>query len=321
MAQSFALSPTLKRMARGLRNNPTFNRLITAALKAILSRWRGARRDALIAHFPRVGRASALMPDGQHLIMESPEPESIINSVFYDGWAGQEGEVLPLWLALAKHAAVVVDIGAHIGHFTLVAGLANPDARIFSFEPLPRIAKLLRNNAMLNGLTSVDVRPLALGREVGTVPFYAARDGLPSSSSLSKEFMDNGHHDVVATLVHLSTLDSENLPNIGPVLIKIDTETTEPDVIAGGAEYLKATHPLIVIEVLDSTVGMECLSNELALAGFAFDAFLLTGNGLMARDALIADPRWRNYLLVPKDRSRLAGMVNVLSQFGVSYNP
>ncbi len=320
MAQPFALPLPLKRLARKLRDNPHSNRLITTALKKFLGYASDARRDVLIAHFPRVGRVSALMPNGRRLRMESPKPESIINSVFYDGWSGQESEVLPLWQALAEHAAVIVDIGAHIGHFTLVAGLSNPRARTFSFEPLSRIATLLRNNVRLNRLTSVEVREHALGRQSGTAPFYAVRSGLPSSSSLSKDFMESADHDVVVALVHLSTLDAENLPRTGPVLMKIDTETTEPDVIAGGADYLKAAQPLIVIEVLDSTDGAKCLSNELALAGFAFDAFLLTDDGLRARDALIPDPRWRNYLLVPKDRERLGGMKDVLATFVTSYN-
>lgn len=320
MAQPFALPSSLKRLARALRDNPHSNRLITAALKKILGHFSDARRDVLIAHFPRVGRVSALMPNGRRLRMESPKPESIVNSVFYDGWSGQETEVLPLWQALAEHAAVIVDIGAHIGHFTLVAGLSNSRARIFSFEPLPRIASLLRKNVRLNRLTSVEVREHALGRQSGTAPFYVVRNGLPSSSSLSKGFMESADHDVVATFVHLSTLDAENLPRTGPVLMKIDTETTEPDVVAGGADYLRAAQPLIVIEVLDNADGPKRLMKELALVGFAFDPFLLTPNGPIARDAIIADPSWRNYLLVPKERDGLGCINDVLATFGINRN-
>ncbi len=320
MAQPFALPSPLKRLARAVRDNPHSNILITETLKKYLGHFSDARRDELIAHFPRVGRLSALMPNGCRLKMESPSPESIFNSVFYDGWSAQETEVLPLWQALAEHAEVIVDIGAHIGHFTLVAGLSNPRARIFSFEPLPRIASLLRKNVKLNRLASVEVREHALGRQTGTAPFYVVRDGLPSSSSLSKDFMESADHDVVATLIKVSTLDAENLPRSGPVLMKIDTETTEPDVVAGGADYLRAKQPLIVIEILDNADGPERLTNALAIVGFAFEPFLLTPNGPIARDSIIADPRWRNYLLVPKERDGLGGMNDVLATFGINRN-
>lgn len=318
MSKPLALPRFVKRAARALRDNPRANRIITAALRPAINRFTGNRRQALIAHFPRVGRVSAALPNGTQLQMECAQPESIINSIYYEGWVGVEPEVLPLWFELAKHACVIIDIGAHVGHFGLVAAHANPAAQIFSYEPLPRIAALLRSNVALNRLSNIEVRGRALGRHAGTLPFYAIPDGLPSSSSLSKPFMDAAHCEIVETAVEVSTLDAEGLPQTGPVLIKIDTETTEPDIIAGGAAYIHATIPLIVIEIIDNEGGAMRLAHELGAAGYAFDAYLLTDQGPVARSTLIADPRWRNYLLVPRDRARLTGMTDVLKRFGIS---
>lgn len=318
MSNPLALPAFVKRLARTIRDTPALNQLITSGLRPAINRFQGNRRKALIAHFPRVGAVSASLPDGGSLRMACGEPESIINSVFYDGWMGEEPEVLPLWYELAKQADVIVDVGAHIGHFSLVAGHANPRARIFSFEALPRIADLLRKNVALNGLANIDVRGRALGRQIGRLPFYAMPEGLPSSSSLSKEFMAPSTSGAIEIVVDVSTLNAEELPAGTPTLMKIDTETTEPDVIAGGASFLREATPVIFVEILENVGGAARLSDEFAAAGYAFDAYLLTDKGPVAKGQLIGDPRWRNYLLVPKDRSRLAGMVDVLSQFGVT---
>ena len=321
MSKPLALPSFVKRLARTIRDAPALNQLITSGLRPAINRFQGNRRKTLIAHFPRVGGVATSLPDGRTLRMACGEPESIINSIFYEGWMGEEPEVLPLWYELAKHADVIVDVGAHIGHFSLVAGHANPRARIFSFEALPRIADLLRKNVALNRLANIDIRGRALGRQIGRLPFYAMPEGLPSSSSLSKEFMAPSTSGAIEIVVDVSTLDAEELPTGTPTLMKIDTETTEPDVIAGGGSFLREAHPVIFVEILENVGGAARLSDEFAAAGYAFDAYLLTDKGAIAKSRLIGDPRWRNYLLVPKDRSKLAGMVNVLNQFGVSCNP
>jgi amino acid adenylation domain-containing protein/FkbM family methyltransferase len=45
-----------------------------------------------------------------------------------------------------QHARSIVDVGAHIGLFSLYASLRAPDARIIAVEPLPDLARVLRHN-------------------------------------------------------------------------------------------------------------------------------------------------------------------------------
>jgi FkbM family methyltransferase len=275
---------------------------------------------SVIAHLPRVGGASAILPNGKQIRMYCGEPETILNDLYYHGWTAQEEEVLPLWYALAAEARVVVDIGAHVGHFSLVAGLANPHAQIFSFEPLPRVVSLLRRNVKINGLTNIEIRPRALGSSPGKLPFYAVPDGIPSSSSLSRDFMLSGAHEISEILVDVSTLDAEQLPRDVPAIIKIDTETTEPAVIAGGRGFIRKTQPLMIIEVLDQQSNGEALALALHGIGYDYDAFLLTGKGAVRREILIGDPIWRNFLIVPKDLSKLGPLISVLNCHGITNN-
>ncbi len=320
MTTPLRLPRSLKKLGRMVRDLRATNNLITSALRPLINRVPSGRREKLMAHIPRVGSASAELPNGKTLHMFCPETESILNSLFYGDWTADEPEVLPLWFELAKHAAVVVDIGAHVGHFSLVAGLANPNSQIFSFEPLPRIVPLFRENARMSNVENIDIRPLGLGRAAGWLPFYAVPEGVPSSSSLSKEFMQSGGREFTETLVEISTLDSERIPRKFPVIMKIDTETTEPDVIAGACDFIKHTKPIMFIEILHGSEPAALLDEELRQADFEYDAFLLTCDGAILKNDLMGNSDWRNYLLVPKDKATISELIPVLDRFNIAYS-
>ncbi len=318
MTAPLKLPLSVKKMGRLVRDFPPANNLITSVVRPALRALPPNVRESVMAHLPRVGKAQARLPNGRTLQMSCPQTECILNGLFYKGWTADEAEVLPLWFALAQNSRVVVDVGAHVGHFSLVAGLANPEARIFGFEPLPRVAALLRSNVQLNRLSNAEIRQCALGRAPGKLPFYAPSDGIPSSSSLSREFMLSGGHTLTETVIEVSTLDTEPIPTDGPVIIKIDTESTEPDVIAGGKRFIRDAQPLMIIEVLDGRDTGDRLARELADAGYAYTPYLLTGAGPARRDRLVGDPEWRNYLLVPTDISKIGPLIGVLNQFGIT---
>lgn len=51
-----------------------------------------------------------------------------------------------------RDAAVGIDIGAHIGVFSVAAAMANPSLKVYAFEPVPDNFNLLQENVRLNGL-------------------------------------------------------------------------------------------------------------------------------------------------------------------------
>jgi FkbM family methyltransferase len=57
-----------------------------------------------------------------------------------------ESVTLRLWRLLARDASVILDIGSHIGTFTLVAATINPKARIVAVEADPNIFTMLRDH-------------------------------------------------------------------------------------------------------------------------------------------------------------------------------
>jgi FkbM family methyltransferase len=168
------------------------------------------------------------------------------------GLAGYEPDATSVFLAALERlrCRLVFDIGANIGLYTLLASGLTP-AFVVAFEPEPEIAAALASTIRLNGLAA-RVEPIAVGARNGRAPLYlsAATD---ASNSLRPGFREStGTIDVPVV-----SLDSYcRSRRAWPQLIKIDTETTEPDVVRGAAALL-AHRPWILCEVLPGAAGAE----------------------------------------------------------------
>jgi FkbM family methyltransferase len=71
-----------------------------------------------------------------------------------------------------RETDTIVDIGANIGCFAVVAGLAAKKGRVFAFEPDRQNHALAERNAALNGLTNVVVERVAVAGEPGTLRLF-----------------------------------------------------------------------------------------------------------------------------------------------------
>jgi len=88
-----------------------------------------------------------------------------------------------LFKKLVKEGMTVVDIGANIGYFTLLAAsLAGEKGKVFAFEPEPRNYALLVRNTELNGFKNVIPLQMAVSNETGKVKLFLAKD--PSAHSI-----------------------------------------------------------------------------------------------------------------------------------------
>jgi FkbM family methyltransferase len=222
----------------------------------------------------------------------------IAGPLFWRGWDGHETETARLFYDLARTARVTLDVGAHVGYFALLAAHANPDGRVYAFEPLDRVRARLEANVALNGAANVSCLAVALGSPPGTAEFFHGTDRMPSSSSLSRSFMQSVVSGGALTSSTVEVVEADAFVRAhgltGVDLVKIDTETTEPAVVRGMLATLRRDGPQIVCEVLDDEVaaGLEAL-----LAPLGYEFLLLTGAGPLPRAHIAAHPRWRNYLL------------------------
>lgn len=293
--------PLKRRLRRALRAVVTswpLNPIVTEVLHAVLPE--RVRHHPLLARVaPRRGVAEALLPGGRVLRMGSRGDDEVASELFWRGWACHEPETARVFYELARSARVTLDIGAHVGYFALLAAHANPQGRVYAFEPLPRVRARLERNVALNGC-NVSCEPFALGSPRGTAEFFHVRNGIPSSSSLDEGFMRSivSPGELTSSTVEVLEADDfvESRSLVGVDLVKIDTETTEAAVLQGMLRTLRRDRPHIVCEVLDSEVGAAL---ERVLEPLGYEYFVLTASGPMRREHIRAEEHWRNFLFRP----------------------
>lgn len=292
----------VKRPLRAVRSWTPLNVAVTSLVRGVVQRT-GQEPGGLVRYLPRVGTVDAPLPGGATLRLWSRGDDDVASAVFWRGWAGHEPETAPLFFELASRARVTIDVGAHVGYFSLLAAFANRNARVCAFEPLPKVYARLERNVSLNGLTNVSCHRLALGRKSDRAEFFHVSDSIPSSSSLSRAFMESivVNKQLVASEVDVTTFDEFAATNNvnGIDLIKIDTEATEDQVIGGMVETLARDHPRIVCEVLPDGPA-EAIEEILRPLGYQYS--LLTDKGPQPCPHIVPDERWRNFLFEPSER-------------------
>ena len=163
-----------------------------------------------------------------------------------DGLAGFEPETLACFLACLDHArpGAVLDVGANVGVYALLAA-ARCRRPVRAFEPTPHIARTARELAAANRLP-IEVSELAMGDRAGNAVFT-----LSSTSDASNSLAAGFRPEAGRIEVRVDTLSGWcERTGTSPAVVKIDTETTEPDVIAGALDVLREFRPWVFCEVL-----------------------------------------------------------------------
>lgn len=283
----------LKSLLKQLRSMPAFNAPATNAARMTM-RALGRESEFAIKHLPRVGTTTMTLPNGRRAQLWSRGDDWVSNQVFWRGWCGYESEVTPMFWSLAQEARVIFDVGAHVGFYTVLAAMANASATVYAFEPLAPVFERLERNIRLNLLENVATQNQAVGKVDGEAQFFHVPGIIPCSSSLSGAFMHGTPH-VTSAPVSVVRLDTFSMSRgIGKIdLMKLDTETTEPDVLAGMGRLLADYRPDVFCEVLPRA-DADALTAILQPLGYSFH--LLTEAGPIRRERVIGDERWSNYL-------------------------
>ncbi len=81
------------------------------------------------------------------------------------------------FLKRVRQGAVVVDVGANVGYYTLIAGkIVGAEGRVYAFEPDPVAFSILERNVRLNGLTNVVLEQKAASNEAGSIRLYLSKE-------------------------------------------------------------------------------------------------------------------------------------------------
>lgn len=183
--------------------------------------------------------------------------------------------------ALVAPGARIIDVGAHIGYYTLLGGrLAGPAGAVLAFEPNPLVRALLRLNIRLNELPNVEVRGVAVADRpaAGDLHVQAPATGAGSLSRSTVSCPRSAHP------VEVTTLDEAwDAPvDLGPTLVKVDVQGSEARVLAGARGLLGRYRPAVLVEFNPRQLTLSGSRPE-ALTGMLTDlgyALLLVDEGL-----------------------------------------
>jgi FkbM family methyltransferase len=201
-------------------------------------------RLVIRAHRHLVGdRLTAINVGGVRMAV-SPQ-DNFGHSLFYYGaYEPHQGQ---LWERLLGRGdrLTVLDVGANLGYYSLIAASRPTVARVVAFEPNPLVLPVLRYNATVNPALApkLMLAEVAVGDREGTVPFH--RNFAEHNFGLGS--LRSQTDDATTVPVPLVRLD-RYLPALGidhVDLAKIDVEGAERGVLEG---LLSWCRPTLVVE-------------------------------------------------------------------------
>jgi len=140
---------------------------------------------------------------------------------------------------------IVVDGGAHVGFYTLLAArLVGPTGRVFAFEPDPYNVRCLKFNVQQNNCRNVTVIHKAITDKVGNAVLYQSSGTTGSSLGNRKEYRSVFKGiSVKEVAVESTTLDAE-LRDTPVDVIKFNIEGAEPLALEGMVKIAEQNRPL-----------------------------------------------------------------------------
>lgn len=155
----------------------------------------------------------------------------------------------------------VLDIGGHIGCFSVAVAAARPEATIHAFEASPGTTVWLARNVAANGLGErVHVHGQAVSDHRGTLAFADNAGGSSQNQVVNSESAG------AVTVPCITLADAFQAQGAPPHLVKIDTEGAEYDMLLSASPDLWRDVQAVVIEYHD-VAGHEWAELETYFAG------------------------------------------------------
>lgn len=192
-----------------------------------------------------------------------------------------ESETTILFETLVKPGMAVLDVGAHVGYFSLLAARgAGSTGKVYSFEPEPQNYELLLKNIEINGYKNIVSTQKAVSNKVGSTTLFLTALDNGRHSTYQHGLPETGNVAVETTTLDYF-LEAEGWPDIG--LVKVDVEGAEMDVLAGMGQLLDKSPDLhMILEFSPSLLinaGTDPLQFLQELADRGFEVSCIAGPG------------------------------------------
>ena len=197
---------------------------------------------------------------------------------------------------------VVLDIGAHVGQYSLIAAAAvGPSGRVHSFEPNPVSYRRLCANLEMNGFVYATAHQLAVSDARGEAALF-----VPDHDNLGEATLQDNSGRGNRVMVDCVTIDQwAQTADLGTParidLMKIDVQGLEGKVLKGAQEVLTRFRPVIICEFEERflrDIGTSSVELKRRLVKMGYSVHRIVGS-----DLLPVDPNevhgFENLVLVP----------------------
>ena len=103
---------------------------------------------------------------------------SFENDIFYKG--------IPEYLS--KKTAIIIDVGAHIGTFSMLSSIISPKGKIYAIEPCKETFEILNKNKIENKIENLLLSNIALSDFKGETKLFYDNEFGNWGHSISKKF-------------------------------------------------------------------------------------------------------------------------------------
>jgi FkbM family methyltransferase len=174
-------------------------------------------------------------------------PDNISSSLYTSGFF--ETEETKGFISLMKEACTFLDIGSHIGYYSVLANhFGGPNSKVLSIEPTPSTFEILKENT--NTPNGIQLN-IALYSKQGKMSLNDYGYRYMSLNSVKDARLDTKIKGLKIDVI-IDTLDNvvEKF-NLKPDVIKIDAESAELEILKGAIKTISNYKPIFFIEVGD----------------------------------------------------------------------
>lgn len=126
-----------------------------------------------------------------------------------------------------KKNDVIIDIGSHVGFFTIYAAKLASEGKIYAFEPASNSFELLKKNIEMNKLSNVITENYAVLKNSGTATLFVDKN-----FAIGNTMFGAGSHsekEIVTAISMLNIFDKYQIKRVD--LLKLDCEGAEFEII------------------------------------------------------------------------------------------
>jgi len=299
----------MRKIFNQLRKYPAINAVVRSLLLKLKT-----FVDRAIRYWPVSGVVQFRFED---LILKlySEADDALTSKLYYQKkW---EYDILQWFSFFCKESNVIIDAGANVGLFSLIAIKTNSSAEVHAFEPNPNNIDRLKVNVKLNeGEGHIKIQSYALADAEGEVQFYLPSDKRISDISSvykghTRAFNDFEHTALSVRAVSLDSFFATRSRKID--LVKIDVELNELYVLKGMKQILYKDRPVVFCEIFNDVIKRKQNPNLQAeiREGYAEEVsdllkemdyffYSITHDGLIEVPDFYYSPMSSMYLLLPK---------------------